>query len=116
MSRRLDEYLNAKQPCSFEEILGHERWRESVLANLKSDVCSKSDVSSLLHQPFALIGASGVGKTTLAKLYAQALVCMRDLDDRSNAAPCGDCYECGAMLCGSSLAFVEVDARRRHGD
>jgi DNA polymerase III delta prime subunit len=92
-----------ERPRSFKDILGHERWFETLVSGLKRERATHS------HQPIALIGSPGVGQRTLAKMYAQALVCVQDLDERIDAAPCGICDECRAME-NSSLAFVEKDA------
>ncbi len=102
MGQSLDIYLEQERPRSFRDILGHERWFETLLSNLKRERAMHS------HQPIALIGAPGVGKRTLAKIYAQALVCERELDGRIDGAPCGCCLECRA-LAKSSLAYVEKD-------
>jgi hypothetical protein len=47
---------------------------------------------------------------TLARMYAQAVLCEQDLNERVDAAPCGVCHECVAMQ-GSGFAYVEKDAR-----
>jgi len=108
MRQSLETYLKHGRPRSFKDILGHERWFETLVSGLKRERATHS------HEPIALIGLPGVGKMTLARLYAQALVCERDLDERIDAGPCGVCDECLAME-NSSLAYAEKDARG-HGD
>ncbi|MCK1283919.1 hypothetical protein IVB41_08205 [Bradyrhizobium sp. 44] len=103
MSVSLHDYLAAHRVRSFKDISGHGVWLENILANLEADIGAQS------YQPFLLIGIPGVGKLTLAKLYAQALVCMEDINKRIDAAPCGVCDECMAIQ-QSSLACVEIDA------
>src|SRR5439155_23111737 len=109
MEQSMEAYLKQERPRSFKDILGHERWFETLLSNLKQERATNS------HQPIALIGSPGVGKRTLAKIYAQALLCEQELDARIDAAPCGLCDECRAME-KSSLAYVEKDARGHGGD
>ena len=109
MGQSLDIFLEQERPRSFRDILGHERWLETLLSNLKRERATHS------HQPIALIGAPGVGKRTLAKIYAQALVCEQELDGRIDGAPCGCCLECRA-LAKSSLAYVEKDIRGDRGE
>lgn len=108
MGQSLDIYLEQERPRSFRDILGHERWLEPLLSNLKGERGTSS------HQPIALIGSPGVGKRTLARIYAQALLCEQELDERADGAPCGRCDECRA-LAKSSLAYVEKDMRGYRG-
>ncbi|MGM5028312.1 hypothetical protein AB8B02_18975 [Tardiphaga sp. 862_B3_N4_1] len=97
-------YLDPGCPSSFRDVVGHERWFEALISNLRNEHASGA------HQPIALVGATGVGKRTVARIYAKALVCERELDTRRDAAPCRTCDECLAFD-RSSFAYVEVDAR-----
>ena len=107
MGQSLETYLRQERPRSFKDILGHERWFETLVSSLKRERGTNS------HQPMAFIGSPGVGKRTLAKMYAKALLCEQELDVRIDATPCGVCDECRAMEI-SSLAYVEKDARGDH--
>jgi DNA polymerase III delta prime subunit len=102
MRRSLENYLGYDRPRAFKEILGHERWSEALLSNVRWELATGS------HQPMALIGAPGTGKRTIARFYAQALLCELGLDERVDAAPCGVCAECVA-LAESSFGYVEID-------
>lgn len=104
MGGSLNTYLEHERPRSFRDILGHQRWFETLLSNLKRERATNS------HQPIALIGSPGVGKRTLARMYAQALLCEQELDTRIDGSPCGHCNECQALK-KSSLAYVEKDVR-----
>ena len=103
MEQSLETYLKQERPRSFKDILGHERWFKTLVSSLKRERATNS------HQPIALIGSPGVGKRTLARMYAKALLCEQELDARIDAAPCNICDECRAME-RSSLAYVEKDA------
>ncbi len=104
MDHSLRTYSDLARPSTFEDVVDHERWFEALVSNLRHERASGS------HQPIALVGAPGVGKRTVARIYAKALICERELNARTDAAPCGACDECLAAD-RSSFAYVEVDAR-----
>ena len=108
MSISLDQYVTSLRPRTFREFLGHERWFEG----LTRQISGNDERSS--YQPIALAGERGVGKRTLAELYAQALVCEKAIDIRIDCAPCGVCDECQAFRT-ASFAYVEIDVRSLSG-
>jgi len=62
--------------------------------------------------PLLLYGPSGVGKRTVARLYAKALLCDTPRGDRS--VPCDECSACRGFATteGGSLDFHPVNAAR----
>lgn len=110
MAQSLETYLDQERPRSFKEILGHERWLETLLSSLRRERATNS------HEPIALIGSPGVGKRTLARMYAQALLCEQELVSRIDGTPCGRCDECRALKEERSWAWVEKDVRCDDGE
>lgn len=104
MQAAMDELRRFERSRSFEDIVGHDVWREDIIANLKRSIAADE------YPPLALIGPAGVGKVALAKLYAQAVVCLRELRERPSFAQCGICDECAAIE-KNGLALVCVDVR-----
>jgi len=76
-------------------------------------LCSRLRSNEKLDSHLTFAGPRGVGKRTLALLYAQSLVCDGRLVDGS---PCQACAECRAIRRGSSFAYVEVDAETKGDD
>ena len=72
----------------FEELIGHGR-AVSVLRNaLRRDRIAHS---------YLFAGPEGVGKSTAARIFAQALNCKRSADE----SPCGECEQCQRVELGS---------------
>lgn len=58
------------------------------------------------EQSYVFGGAWGGGKTTIARIFARALLC----DSPVDGEPCDQCHSCLSMLEDRSESFMEVDA------
>ncbi len=90
------------------------KWRPAQFA----DVVGQSHVVSALanaldqdrvHHAFLFTGTRGVGKTTLARIFAKALNCEQGV----SSTPCGTCSSCMAVAEGRFIDLIEVDAASR---
>ncbi len=90
------------------------KWRPAQFA----DVIGQSHVVSALsnaldqdrvHHAFLFTGTRGVGKTTLARIFAKALNCEKGV----SSTPCGECASCMAVAEGRFMDLIEVDAASR---
>ena len=69
------------RPMIFDDVIG----QEDIVAFLKS-VASKKQVP----QSIILLGPYGTGKTTLSRIFAKALNCLKPV----NGSPCYECKHC----------------------
>src|SRR3989442_1654652 len=60
---------------------------------------------------YVFSGVRGVGKTTLARIFAKALNCVRG----PTADPCGECDSCREIAEGHSLDVFEIDGASNSG-
>ena len=88
------------RPKSFGEMSGQEH----VLKAL-----SNALTSGRVHHAFLFTGTRGVGKTTVARIFAKCLNCERGV----SAEPCGECASCREIDAGRFLDLIEVDAASR---
>jgi DNA polymerase III subunit gamma/tau len=88
------------RPRSFAEMTGQEHVLRA-LANALG--------SGRVHHAFLFAGTRGVGKTTIARIFAKCLNCERGIA----AEPCGDCASCREIDAGRSVDLIEVDAASR---
>lgn len=63
-----------------------------------------------LPQQLLFSGGSGLGKTTVARICAAALLCETDLELRENADSCGKCDNCIDVAAGRHPDVIEIDA------
>jgi DNA polymerase-3 subunit gamma/tau len=88
------------RPKSFEQLSGQEH----VLKAL-----SNALTAGRVHHAFLFTGTRGVGKTTIARIFAKCLNCERGV----SATPCGVCAACTDIDAGRFVDLIEVDAASR---
>jgi DNA polymerase-3 subunit gamma/tau len=88
------------RPKSFPELVGQEHVRRALVNALES---------GRVHHAFLFTGTRGVGKTTIARIFAKCLNCETGV----TAAPCGVCASCREIDAGRFPDLLEVDAASR---
>jgi DNA polymerase-3 subunit gamma/tau len=88
------------RPRSFQEMAGQQHVLRALTNALDS---------GRIHHAFLFTGTRGVGKTTVARLFAKALNCERGV----SSMPCGVCSACTAIDAGRFVDLIEVDAASR---
>ncbi|MDA7962385.1 MAG: DNA polymerase III subunit gamma/tau [Gammaproteobacteria bacterium] len=88
------------RPKTFAEVVGQEHVVAALVNGLDSE---------RVHHAFLFTGTRGVGKTTLARIFARALNCEKGV----TSAPCGKCAACAGVDDGNFIDLIEVDAASR---
>ncbi len=85
------------RPKNFAQLAGQEhvvRALGNALANNR------------LHHAYLFTGTRGVGKTTIARIFAKSLNCLTGI----TATPCGECSACKEIDSGRFVDLIELDA------
>jgi DNA polymerase III subunit gamma/tau len=90
------------RPQTFAEVVGQGH----VVQTLKNAIATKAPAHAYLFT-----GTRGVGKTTLARLFAKAVNCQHGKDGEA----CQACDICTAVTAGTFLDMVEIDAASNTG-
>ena len=85
------------RPKCFEELVGQEHV-VTVLVNAL--------LQQRLHHAYLFTGTRGVGKTTIARIFAKSLNCETGI----TAIPCGQCDTCLEIDQGRFIDLLEIDA------
>ena len=88
------------RPRKFAEMVGQEHVLQALINALEHD---------RLHHAYLFTGTRGVGKTTVARIFAKSLNCEAGV----SAEPCGECSSCVEIDEGRCVDLIEVDAASR---
>lgn len=96
------------RPRSFATVVGQQHVTE---------VLRRAVVNGRVPQQLLFSGGSGLGKTTVARIVAAALLCETPLDQRDRGDVCGDCPACRETLTpgANHPDLIEFDAASHGG-
>ncbi|MBW8311012.1 MAG: DNA polymerase III subunit gamma/tau [Rhizobium sp.] len=90
------------RPRRFAELVGQEHVVRALSNALES---------GKVHHAFLFTGTRGVGKTTIARIFAKSLNC----EQGTSAEPCGQCAACVDIDAGRYVDLLEIDAASNTG-
>ena len=88
------------RPRTFDQLVGQDHVRRALTNALDS---------GRIHHAFLFTGTRGVGKTTIARIFAKSLNCEQGV----SSTPCGQCPTCTDIDAGRFVDLLEVDAASR---
>lgn len=103
MSKRYQVIARKYRPQAFRDVVG----QEAAVTTLKNAI----RFDKIAHA-YLFCGTRGVGKTTLARLFAKALNCQSLTPDFE---PCNSCPSCLEITAGQSLDVIEIDGASNRG-
>lgn len=90
------------RPHDFGEVKG----QDAIVTTLKNQI-----TADRVGHAYLFCGSRGTGKTTVAKIFAQAVNCLEPV----GGSPCGKCSLCEAVAAGNSVNVIEIDAASNNG-
>ncbi|WP_460974717.1 DNA polymerase III subunit gamma/tau [Pseudoxanthomonas daejeonensis] len=90
------------RPKRFSELVGQEHVVRALGNALDT---------GRVHHAFLFTGTRGVGKTTIARIFAKSLNCEKG----TSAEPCGVCAACTDIDSGRYIDLLEIDAASNTG-
>ena len=99
------------RPKLFNEVVGQKH----VITTLQNQICADR-----IGHAYLFWGPRGIGKTTVARLFAKAVNCPNrnretGFSQEKTAEPCNECQSCVEISQGTCLDVIEMDAASTRG-
>ncbi|MEW4569197.1 DNA polymerase III subunit gamma/tau [Tautonia sp. JC769] len=91
------------RPQRFEDVVGQDHVVRALRNAIRMD---------RVAQAYLFSGTRGVGKTSMARIFAKALNCERGGPTES---PCNECDTCRAIALGQDVDVIEIDGASNNG-
>jgi DNA polymerase-3 subunit gamma/tau len=88
------------RPRTFSQLLGQEHINRALVNSLNQ---------KRIHHAYLFTGTRGVGKTSIARIFAKALNCEQGI----SSEPCLTCDACVAIEQGRFIDLIEIDGASR---
>lgn len=91
------------RPQQFADVVGQEHVTQTLKNAIESD---------RIAHAYLFVGPRGIGKTSIARIFAKALNCLKN---GPTGIPCDECDSCKEVMAGTSLDVIEIDAASNTG-
>jgi len=91
------------RPQTFDEVYAQDHITQILKNTIEMD---------RMAQAYLFTGPRGVGKTSLARIFAKSLNC---LTDGPTTTPCNTCQNCTEITAGTSTDVIEIDGASNTG-
>ena len=90
------------RPKTFEDVVG----QNYVIETLKNEI-----INDKVNHAYMFFGPRGIGKTTIAKIFARAVNC----EKTTTGSPCEECERCISSKEKECVDIIEIDAASNNG-
>jgi len=91
------------RPKKFDDVIGQDHITRTLVNSIQNEKVAHA---------YLFTGTRGVGKTTIARIFAKSLKCENRNEDFN---PCGECSSCKSIDASNSLDYVEIDGASNNG-
>ena len=94
------------RPAQFADIVGQNHIVRTLTNAIRAD---------RIHQAYLFTGSRGIGKTSIARIFAKVLRCEHKQITPEGIRSCDQCASCKEITLGTSVDVVEIDGASNNG-
>ncbi|MBC7386766.1 MAG: DNA polymerase III subunit gamma/tau [Cryobacterium sp.] len=94
------------RPSQFSDIGGQGPVVRTLMNAIQSD---------RIHHAYLLTGSRGIGKTSIARIFAKTIRCPNVKWDGTWLRACDECSSCREIAAGNSVDVIEIDGASNNG-
>lgn len=94
------------RPGQFSEIVGQNH----IVQTLMNAV-----IAERIHQSYLFTGSRGIGKTSIARIFAKVIRCENLKKENGDLKSCDNCSSCKEITIGNSVDVLEIDGASNNG-
>lgn len=94
------------RPARFADIVGQGHVVRTLMNAIKSN---------RIHQAYLFTGSRGIGKTSIARIFAKAIRCENARTEGEWIVSCDKCSSCREITSGSGVDVIEIDGASNNG-
>ncbi len=94
------------RPAQFSDIVGQAPVVRTIMNAIRSE---------RIHQAYLLTGSRGIGKTSIARIFAKIVRCPNTVWDQNTLRSCDQCSSCREIALGNSVDVIEIDGASNNG-
>jgi DNA polymerase-3 subunit gamma/tau len=94
------------RPAQFADIVGQGHVVRTLMNAIKTN---------RLHQAYLFTGSRGIGKTSIARIFAKAIRCEQSKTENDQILSCDNCSSCKEITSGNSVDVIEIDGASNNG-
>jgi DNA polymerase-3 subunit gamma/tau len=94
------------RPAQFSDIVGQGHVVRTLVNAIRSQ---------RIHQAYLFTGSRGIGKTSIARIFAKAIRCENSRFEGDWIISCGECASCREIASSNSVDVIEIDGASNNG-
>ncbi len=94
------------RPAQFSDIVGQSHIVRTLINSIHTE---------RIHQAYLFTGSRGIGKTSIARIFAKVIRCEFLKKENETLSSCDECSNCKEITAGNSVDVMEIDGASNNG-